>query len=145
MHSLLHDCICMFLIDIIMSSKFVQSSLASGQAVCCIVQMDCPYSRASNDTSVIIKSYFVSSLRISILTPLCLLSSSATLSYFIHVVLMRECLGKHSCMSSPFPIATLNGTFFFSTVQLQVHTLYSERKTGNSLSSSKPESLNKTR
>ena len=26
---------------------------------------------------------------------------------------MRECLGKHSCMSSPFPIAILNGPFFF--------------------------------
>ena len=24
---------------------------------------------------------------------------------------MRECLGKHSCMSSPFPIDILNGTF----------------------------------
>ena len=24
-----------------------------------------------------------------------------------------ECLGKHSCMSSPFPIAILNGTFIF--------------------------------
>ena len=26
---------------------------------------------------------------------------------------MRECLGKHSCMNYPFPIAILNGTFFF--------------------------------
>ena len=25
----------------------------------------------------------------------------------------HECLGKHSCMSSPLPIAILNGTFFF--------------------------------
>ena len=31
---------------------------------------------------------------------------------------MRECLGKHSCMSSPFPIAILNGTSsFLSLVQ----------------------------
>ena len=26
---------------------------------------------------------------------------------------MRECLGKHSCMSSPFPIAIVNGTSSF--------------------------------
>ena len=26
---------------------------------------------------------------------------------------MRECLGKHSCMSSPLPIAMLNGTSLF--------------------------------
>ena len=36
------------------------------------------------------------------------------LSYFILAVPMRECLGKHSCMSSPFPIAILNGTSFLS-------------------------------
>ena len=42
----------------------------------------------------------------------CLLS--VTLSYFILAVPMREYLGKHSCMSSPCPIATLNGTFIFS-------------------------------
>ena len=34
-------------------------------------------------------------------------------SYFILAVPMRECLGKHSCMSSPCPIAILNGTFHF--------------------------------
>ena len=34
---------------------------------------------------------------------------------------MRKCLGKHSCMSSSFPIVILNDTSFFSTVQLQVH------------------------
>ena len=44
----------------------------------------------------------------SILTPLFLSSSPVPLSYFILAVLMRECLGKHSCMSSPFPIAILN-------------------------------------
>ena len=33
--------------------------------------------------------------------------------YFILAVYMRECLGKHSSMSSPFPIAILNGTFVF--------------------------------
>ena len=27
---------------------------------------------------------------------------------------MQECLGEHSCMSSPYPIATLNGTLIFS-------------------------------
>ena len=30
---------------------------------------------------------------------------------------MRKCLGKHSCMSSPFPIVILNGTFFFRSVK----------------------------
>ena len=34
---------------------------------------------------------------------------------------MRECLGKHSCTSSKFPIGVLNGTCFFPTVQLQLH------------------------
>ena len=51
-------------------------------------------------------------LLISILTPR-FLPSSVSLSYFILAVPMRECLGKHPCMSSPFPIAILNGTFFF--------------------------------
>ena len=29
---------------------------------------------------------------------------------------MRECLGKYSCMSSPFSIAILNGTSSFLTL-----------------------------
>ena len=33
-----------------------------------------------------------------------------SLSNFYLAVPMRGCLGKHSCMSSPFPIAILNGT-----------------------------------
>ena len=41
-------------------------------------------------------------------------TSSDSLSYFILAVPMCECLGKQWCMSSPFPIAILNGTFFFS-------------------------------
>ena len=48
-------------------------------------------------------------------------SSSVPLSYFILAVCMRECLEKSSCMSSTFPIAILNGTYFFPTVQVQVH------------------------
>ena len=40
---------------------------------------------------------------------------------------MRKCLGKHSCMSSPFPIAILNGTSFFPTAQLHVHKRLSRR------------------
>ena len=36
------------------------------------------------------------------------------LSYFILAVSMGECLGKHSCTSSQFPIAILNGTSFLS-------------------------------
>ena len=39
--------------------------------------------------------------------------SYVSLSYFILAVPMRECLGKHSRMSSTFPIAILNGTCFF--------------------------------
>ena len=52
-----------------------------------------------------------------------------SLSHFILAVPMRERLVKHSCMSSSFPIAMLNGACFFPTVQLQVHNVYSERKT----------------
>ena len=48
---------------------------------------------------------FVPALLLSILTSLFLPSSSVSLSYFILAVPMRECLGKHSCMSSPFPIS----------------------------------------
>ena len=40
-------------------------------------------------------------------------SSCVSLPYFILAVPMRECLGKHSCTSSSFPIAILNGTSFF--------------------------------
>ena len=49
------------------------------------------------------------------------LSSSLSLFYFILAVPMRKCLGKHSCVSSSFPIAILNDTSFFPVVQLQVH------------------------
>ena len=41
-------------------------------------------------------------------------SSFVSLFYFVFAVPMRECLGKHSCMSSPCNIAILNGTFLFS-------------------------------
>ena len=61
---------------------------------------------------------FVPAELFSILTPLFCPSSSVSLSYFILAVPMRECLAKHSCMSSPFPIAMLNGTSsFLSLVQ----------------------------
>ena len=50
---------------------------------------------------------FVPAVLFSILTPLYCVSSSVSLSYFILAVPLRECLGKHSCMSSPFPIAIL--------------------------------------
>ena len=56
-------------------------------------------------------SFFVPALLLSILTPLFLPSSSVY--YFITAVPMRECLGKHLCMNSSFPIALLNGTYFF--------------------------------
>ena len=57
--------------------------------------------------------FFMSALLLSILTPLFLPSSSVSLPYFVLAVPMRECLEKHSCMSSPCPIAILNGTFLF--------------------------------
>ena len=53
----------------------------------------------------------------SILTSLFLPPSSVSLSYFILAVPIRKCLGKHSCTSSPFPIAILNGTSFFRSVK----------------------------
>ena len=65
---------------------------------------------------------FVPDLFFYILTPLFLSSSSVPLSYFSHAVPMRECLRKHSCMSSPFPTAVLNGTSsFLSLVQEHIN------------------------
>ena len=65
---------------------------------------------------------FVPAVLFSILTPLFCVSSSVSLSYFILAVPMRECLGKPSCMSSPFPIAILNGTSsFLSLVQENIN------------------------
>ena len=61
--------------------------------------------------------FFVPALLFSILTPLFAPPSSVSLSYFILAVPMRKCLGKHSCMSSPFPIAIMNGTFYFRSVK----------------------------
>ena len=58
-------------------------------------------------------------LLLSMLTHLFL--SSLSLSYFILALPMLNCLGKHKCMSSSFPIVILNDTFLFPTVQLQVH------------------------
>ena len=50
-------------------------------------------------------------LLLSILTPL-ILSSSVSMPYFILAIHMSQCLEKHSCMSSTFPIAILNITSF---------------------------------
>ena len=61
---------------------------------------------------------FMPALLLFIPTSLFLPSSYVTLSYFILALPMRECSGKHSCMSSSFPVAILNGTCFISTVQL---------------------------
>ena len=57
---------------------------------------------------------FVPTLILSILMPLFLPASSVSLSYLILAVPMRKCSGKHWCVSSTFPIAILNGTFFRS-------------------------------
>ena len=65
---------------------------------------------------------FVPAVLFSVLTPLFRASSSVSLSYFILAVPMRECLGKHSCMSSQFPIAILKGTSsFLSLVQENIN------------------------
>ena len=56
----------------------------------------------------------MTALLFTILIPLFLPSSSVSLSYFIDAVPIRQCLGKHSCVSSTFHIAILNGTCFFS-------------------------------
>ena len=53
---------------------------------------------------------FVSAVLLSTFILLVLPSSSVSLSNFYLAVPMRGCLGKHSCMSSPFPITILNGT-----------------------------------
>ena len=74
---------------------------------------------------------FVPALLLSVLPTLFLPTSSVSLSYFILVVPMRKCLGKHSYISSPFPIAILNSTCFFLTVQLQVHNENPVRYSGN--------------
>ena len=42
-----------------------------------------------------------------------LLTVSLFLSYLIFAVPIRKCLGKHSCMSSTFPISILNRTDVF--------------------------------
>ena len=65
---------------------------------------------------------FVPALLLSILAHLFCPSSSVPLSNFSLAVPMRECLGKHLCMSSPFPIAILNGTSsFLSLVQENIN------------------------
>ena len=76
--------------------------------------------------------FFVPALLLYILKPLFLPSSSVSLSYFVLAVPMRECLGKHSCMSSPFPLAILNATCFFSDSAATSDYVYSERKNRNS-------------
>ena len=53
---------------------------------------------------------FVSAVLLSTFILLLLPSSSVSLSNFYLAVPMRKCLGKYSCMSSPFSIAILNGT-----------------------------------
>ena len=51
-----------------------------------------------------------------------LLSSSLSLSSFnLAVPMHAQVFGKHSCMSSSFPIVILNDTSIFPTVQLEVH------------------------
>ena len=58
--------------------------------------------------------FFVSAVLLSTFIPLFLPSSSVSLSYFNLAVPMRGCFWKHSCMSSSFSIAILNGNLLSS-------------------------------
>ena len=61
--------------------------------------------------------------------PLCLFPYSLfsshlllSLSYFILAVLMRKCLGKHSCISSTFPTAIFNSTCFVRSAKNSIRS-----------------------
>ena len=64
----------------------------------------CDWTRQSDRTGFI---FFVSIVLLSTFILLLLLSSSVSLSYFNLTVPTCKCLGKHSCMSSPFSIVVL--------------------------------------
>ena len=81
----------------------------------CLLSNRAPRREADRPSGLLL---FVPALLLSILTPLFLPSSSVFLSYFVLAVPILECLGKHSCMSSPCPIAILNGTFLFSVGEI---------------------------
>ena len=49
-------------------------------------------------------------------------SSSFSMSYFILAIPMHMCLRKHSCMSSTFPIAILNGTCSLDSVKTVIRS-----------------------
>ena len=68
-------------------------------------------------------TFFVPALLLSMLTHV-FLSSSLSLPYFILAVPMRECVGKHSCMTSSFPIAILNGTCLFREAKIVFALVY---------------------
>ena len=63
------------------------------------------WTRQSGWTGLI---FFVTAVLLSTHILLFLLSSAVSSSYFNLAVLMRKCLEKHSCMSSPFSIVILN-------------------------------------
>ena len=72
--------------------------------------------------------FFVPDLLLSLRSkPLFLLLLSVSLSYFILAVPMLEWMGKHLCMSFPFPIAILICASFLPTAQLRVHMRRSRR------------------
>ena len=54
-------------------------------------------------------TFFVPTVLLSTFIPLLVPSSPVSLSYFNLAVPMRKCSGEHSCMSSTFSIAMLNG------------------------------------
>ena len=62
-------------------------------------------------------SYIVKAKGLIFFVPSVLYMFTLLLCFFVifrSSVIMQKCLGKHSCMSSPFPIAILNGTCFFA-------------------------------
>ena len=63
----------------------------------------------------------------SSLSSVCLRLSHCLISFLLSHC-MRECLGKHSCTSSPFPIVVLNGTsFFLFLVQERLNSKHAQR------------------
>ena len=68
--------------------------------------------------------FFVPALLLSIHTPLLLPSSSVFLILFPSCCFHAQCVGKHSSISSPFPIALLNGTAFSNTATTSAQCVF---------------------
>ena len=98
--------LCRFLLAIHCTFSMFYRILPYYVFCCCIlIRLEC---------DVVTSIFFIPDSRLFKLTPLFLPYFSVSLSYYILAGPMRECLGKHSCMSSPFSIAILNDTYFFT-------------------------------